>query len=469
MELRISDTFTDSLSKLNNVEQTSVKTTAFDLQLNPSTPGMQFHRIDKAKDPNFWSIRVNLDIRLIVHKTKDSLLLCYVDHHDKAYLWASRRKLETHPKTGAAQLVELQETVRELVIPKYVDGKHPTPVKPALFENISEDSLLSYGVPAEWLEDVRNANEDTLLDLADHLPAEAAEALLNIATGATPQPAQPVSKDIDPFDHPDALRRFRVMNDIEELKRALEYPWEKWSIFLHPVQRQMVEKEYGGPVRISGSAGTGKTIVALHRAVFLARTNPSARVLLTTFSEPLANVLRSKLRRLISNEQRLSERLDVQAMDAIGIRLYEMHFGRPNIASRKVIQQMLKEAAGKSAGQRFTLHFLLNEWDELVDAYQLDSWEAYRDIKRLGRKTRLKEAVRMGFSLPEIWVSGYSSSLFPGRPSASISEGDPAHSGSITELLIRFACRQTVCWGRRCPTLTAIPKTGAVPFRYSTG
>lgn len=306
MEFRISDTFTDSLSRLNNVEQTSVKTTAFDLQLNPSSPGMQFHRIDKAKDPNFWSIRVNLDIRLIVHRTNDSLLLCYVDHHDKAYKWAAHRKLETHPKTGAAQLVELQETVREFIVPKYVDVKQPT-----LFGKISNDTLLSYGVPAEWLEEVRKANEDTLLDLADHLPAEAAEALLNIATGTTPKQAQPVPIDSDPFDHPDAQRRFRMMNNMEELERALEYPWEKWSIFLHPVQRQLVEKEYNGPVRISGSAGTGKTIVALHRAVFLARTNPAARVLLTTFSEPLANVLRAKLRRLISNEPRITERLDV--------------------------------------------------------------------------------------------------------------------------------------------------------------
>ena len=390
MEFRISDTFTDSLSRLNNVEQTSVKTTAFDLQLNPSSPGMQFHRIDKAKDPNFWSIRVNLDIRLIVHRTNDSLLLCYVDHHDKAYKWAAHRKLETHPKTGAAQLVELQETVREFIVPKYVDVKQPT-----LFGKISNDTLLSYGVPAEWLEEVRKANEDTLLDLADHLPAEAAEALLNIATGTTPKQAQPVPIDSDPFDHPDAQRRFRMMNNMEELERALEYPWEKWSIFLHPVQRQLVEKEYNGPVRISGSAGTGKTIVALHRAVFLARTNPAARVLLTTFSEPLANVLRAKLRRLISNEPRITERLDVQAMDAIGKRLYEMHFGRPHIASRKVIQQILKEAAEKIDGQRFTPHFLLNEWDELVDANQLESWEAYRDIKRLGRKTRLSEKHRL--------------------------------------------------------------------------
>lgn len=103
MNLRISDTFTDSLSRLTGDEQKAVKTTAFDLQLNPTAPGHSFHKLDRARDPNFWSVRVSADIRLIVHRSEGNLLLCYVDHHDKAYEWASRRKLETHPKTGAAQ------------------------------------------------------------------------------------------------------------------------------------------------------------------------------------------------------------------------------------------------------------------------------------------------------------------------------------------------------------------------------
>ncbi len=158
---------------------------------------------------------------------------------------------------------------------------------------------------------------------------------MNLATGVTPQVPQPVAAGTDPFDHPDAQRRFRVMNNVEELERALEYPWEKWTVFLHPAQRQLVERDYSGPARVSGSAGTGKTIVALHRAVFLARTNPDARVLLTTFSDTLANALRTKLRRLISNEPRLGERLEVHAMNAIGRRLYELNFGRPQIASRE--------------------------------------------------------------------------------------------------------------------------------------
>ena len=125
IEFRIADTFTDSLGRLTGEEQKAVKTTAFDLQLNPANPGMKFHKLDKAKDKNFWSVRVSADIRLIIHKTPGSLLLCYVDHHDKAYNWAERRKLQTHPKTGAAQLVEIRETVQEIVISTYVEV--PTP------------------------------------------------------------------------------------------------------------------------------------------------------------------------------------------------------------------------------------------------------------------------------------------------------------------------------------------------------
>lgn len=395
MDFRIADTFTDSLAKLTGEEQKAVKTTAFDLQMNPANPGMSFHKLDKARDKHFWSVRVSSDIRLIVHKTDASLLLCYVDHHDKAYDWAERRKLETHPQTGAAQLVEIRETVQEIVVPKYVEAVHYAAHKPLLFAHVAAEMLLSYGVPQEWLLDVQQANEDSLLDLASHLPAEAAEALLELATGGKPQISVPAAAGTDPFAHPDAQRRFRVMNDVEELERALEFPWEKWTIFLHPAQRQWVERDYTGPARVSGSAGTGKTIVALHRAVFLARQHPEARVLLTTFSDTLANALRTKLRRLISNEPRLAERLEVHSMNAIGERLYERQFGRPKIAESGHIEKMLVAAASKVDGQKFSSHFLKIEWIEIVDAWQLDSWEAYRDVKRLGRKTRLPEAQRL--------------------------------------------------------------------------
>src|SRR5437773_5104136 len=317
MEFRIADTFTDSLARLAGEEQKLVKTTAFDLQLNPANPGMQFHKLGKARDPKFWSVRVNRDIRLIVHKTDTSLLLCYVDHHDEAYHWAERRKLETHPKTGAAQLVEIRETVQEIFVPTYKEIAEQVSAKPRLFEHVADQELLTYGVPQEWLADVREANEDSLLTLADHLPAEAAEALLELATGGKPKVAQPPAKIDDPFEHPDAQRRFRVMTNVEELAAALDYPWDKWTIFLHPAQRELVERDFNGPARVAGSAGTGKTIVALHQAVHLARHNRESRILLTTFSDTLSNALRAKLRRLLHHEPRLGENIEVYSINAI--------------------------------------------------------------------------------------------------------------------------------------------------------
>jgi mRNA-degrading endonuclease RelE of RelBE toxin-antitoxin system len=162
MEFLIAATFTDSLARLTGAEQKAVKTTAFDLQVNPAGPGMQFHKVDNAKDKNFWSVRVSDDLRIIVHKSDGSLLLCYVSHHDDAYRWAERRRLEVHPKTGAAQLVEIRERVEEIIVPRYLEAKQPAQAKPPLFAGVSEGALLAYGVPEEWLGDVRAADEDSL-------------------------------------------------------------------------------------------------------------------------------------------------------------------------------------------------------------------------------------------------------------------------------------------------------------------
>lgn len=394
MEFRIADTFTYSLARLTDAEQKAVKTTAFDLQTDPATPGMRFHKLDRAKDKRFWSVRVNDDLRLIVHRTDESLLLCYVDHHDKAYAWAERRKLETHPRTGAAQLVEIRERVQEIVIPTYVADASTKAEKVPLLANRSDDELLGFGVPREWLGDVRAATEDDLLTIADHLPAEAAEAVLELATGGRPRKASVAPPAANPFEHPDAQRRFRLMTDSEELARALEYPWEKWTVFLHPAQRELVERDFNGPARIAGSAGTGKTIVAIHRAVHVARSDPDARVLLTTFSEPLANALGIKLERLIGTQPRLRERIDLETLDDVARHMYELRHGRAAIASKEAVASFIDHAARSQTDSKFPTHFLMAEWEQVVDTWQLRTWEAYRDVARLGRKTRLPEKQR---------------------------------------------------------------------------
>lgn len=407
MEFRIADTFTSALGRLSRDEQKAVKTSAFDLQTNPTNPGLQMHRIDASKDENFWSVRVNRDIRIIVHKTAQSFLLAYVDHHDDAYKWAERRRIEAHPRTGAVQIVEVRERVEELTAyrpqQQPLDLSHPgelpfatpgaTKIKrvPAVltpFTALTRDDLLAVGVPEDWISDIAAATEDAFLDLAPHLPGEASEALLEyVSSGLLKKPAPVVISD--PFAHPDALRRFRVVENVEELEQALSYPWDRWIVFLHPSQRALVEKSFVGPVRVAGSAGTGKTVVALHRARRLA-LDPQARVLLTTFSEPLAFALERKLEILAGERSEVVPRITVASFEGIARELFQLvHGGRPALAGDDVIRSLLTKAAENQNGPPITDRFLVSEWTHVVDAWQIKGAESYADVPRLGRKNRM--------------------------------------------------------------------------------
>lgn len=393
MNLLLADTFTAALAKLPAHEAKAVKTTVFDLQLDPTGKGLSFHRIERSKDPNFWSVRVNRDLRLIVHKSGDSMLVASVGHHDSAYAWAERRRIEAHPRTGAMQIVEVRERVEE-VEPAPAFNFEPTIEAPAneeqpLFARLDEEQLLSVGVPADWVDDVRAAGEDGFFKLAAHLPGEAAEALLEYAaTGKLPTPAPVIA--VTPFEHPDTLRRIRPIADQEELEQALSFPWDKWGVFLHPSQRSSVERDYTGPARVAGSAGTGKTIVALHRAVRLARADPRARVLLSTFSDPLAEALKKKLAVLAPETSGVVRRITVGSFHRVAEQLYQLvHGRRPRIAGEQLLRGLLNKAAQEHSVRGFSERFLLSEWANVIDAWGISSADDYREVQRMGRKSRL--------------------------------------------------------------------------------
>ena len=365
-----------------------MKASVFDLQMDPTGNGLQLHRIDKSKDRNFWSARVNRDVRLIIHKTGESLLVAYVGHHDDAYAWAERRRIEAHPRTGAIQIVE----VRELTEAPVASAPQATPA-PALFARLDDNALLSIGVPADWLADVHAATEDGFFALAQHLPAEAAEALLEYA--ATGRLSAPAPATTTPFTHPDALRRIRPIADQEELEQALSYPWEKWGVFLHPSQRALTTRSFSGPARVAGSAGTGKTIVALHRAVRLARENPKARILLASFSQPLADALAKKLLVLAPETGGIVPRITTASFQGIAEQMYQLEHGvRPRIASDIVLRERLRGAATNLKG--FSERFLLSEWTNVIDAWSINSPDAYANVQRMGRKSRLGPNQRAG-------------------------------------------------------------------------
>ncbi len=170
------------------------------------------------------------------------------------------------------------------------------------------------------------------------------------------------------------------MTDVAELERALDYPWEKWAVFLHPAKRAVVERVFNGPARVAGSAGTGKTVVVLHRAMHLPRKDPDSSVLLTTFSIVLARLLRNKLRHLIGDDAALQTRITVRAIDEVGLDQFESEFGKPRVATAAMIRPLLRSASADAEVHRFSARFLETEWSEVVDAWQLETWDDYRDV-----------------------------------------------------------------------------------------
>jgi len=264
-DLALTPSFQKSLARLTRQEQNPVHQTVMQFWMNPDAPGHRLHPLE-MRDCRLHSISPNMDLRVIVFCDGDRHVLMYVDYHDAAYRWAERRTVTTHPVTGSAQIVEFEEVVRA---EEQVPLRAPQPDTAApLFAVESDDYLLSLGVPPVYLETVRRIfSNDDLLAVLDRLPEEAQEALFALATGDRPA-ARPTARDLvsDPFLHPDAQRRVWIAADEAALAEALERPWDEWLVFLHPAQRGAVERNFNWPARVSGSAGTGKSVVAMHRA-----------------------------------------------------------------------------------------------------------------------------------------------------------------------------------------------------------
>ena len=241
---------------------------------NPAHPGLSLERLSKARDPNLWSARISKDLRAILHKGGEAWTILYADHHDAAYDWASTRRVERHVATGALQIVEAPETVAlpVRVAPRAANG---------LFDSHGDAYLVSLGLPPDWLPTLRKvSDEDTFLEhVLPKLPEEVIERLMALLAGEFVTPPAPLPPERPSFESEDTRRRFFVLQGDEDLARMLEAPLETWLVFLHPSQRKLATGSFNGPLKVTGAAGTGKTVVALHRARHLAQQGQ--RVLVT--------------------------------------------------------------------------------------------------------------------------------------------------------------------------------------------
>lgn len=412
-KVALSQDFLLQLAKLPVNIHTKVMKWAILFQTDPKSPSINYENINGARDPNLKSVRLDKDWRGIVFKpnTGDVYVLLYVDHHDDAYRWAENRKLTINPVTGAMQMVMVESVVQQVEVPAVEAAAQSMPTKtPSLFETLSDRELMSIGVPEESLAAVRSiAAEEQLDALQATLPLEAYEGLFLVAAGDTVSQVlntreTRVDKNIDTSDFaaalatPESQSRFVVVNDDETMLAIMNAPLEQWRVFLHPTQHKLASGDRSGPVRVLGGAGTGKTVLAMHRAKWLAenRTGAGQKVLFTTFTKNLAADIEQNLRTLCSSD--VMSKLEVRNLDAWvnaymrGRKLeHRIVYDRKQDAALQAWQAAL---AVKDTKQDLPDNFYEQELEQVVLAQGITTLDQYRTARRTGRGVVLSRAKR---------------------------------------------------------------------------
>jgi hypothetical protein len=325
--LAISDEFFDAYSRLPRNAQGKVSEFINRFRQDPTRPGLNYESIQDSRDKRMKSVRVDQAHRAIVLKPDSGnvYILLWIAKHDDAYTWARRKVCRVNEVSGALQIIDVEDV--EATTEQLSQEKTQ---QPGRFDPIADRQLMQLGVPEILLPAVRQVTTDEGVDqLLPHLPREASDALLMLASGyeldeVLRQLEKPKEvQSVDPEDletalqNDDSLSRFMVITDDTELEEMLAAPLEKWRVFLHPTQRKLVERNWNGAVRVLGGAGTGKTVVAMHRARWLVQncfTELTDRILFTTFTRNLAVDIEANLKSICSPE--LMRRIRVVNLDS---------------------------------------------------------------------------------------------------------------------------------------------------------
>jgi hypothetical protein len=362
--------FFAELDHLSAEDRGAVMTFIGEFQRNPKQPGISLERLQN----DLWSGRVNRDLRAILHKDGETWAFLHADHHDEAYRWAERRRAGRHPVTGVLQVVETVVREVERVVAT-------APADPPLFAASTDSYLLSLGVPELWLPTIRAIRDDeSLFTVLERLPHDVAERLLQLAAGKLVIPPEPIPPAVSLLDAPAARRDFMVIDEGTGLQRAMDAPFERWIHFLHPNQQDLVTHRFSGPVKVSGSAGTGKTVVAMHRARHLAREGK--RVLLTSYVKTLCANLARTLRVLCTPEEHA--RIRVVHIHQLVLNVLQKHSPDIHWASDNDVHDALQRAV-RETSSGFERDFLSAEWFHVVQPQGIATWEQYRDVRRTGR------------------------------------------------------------------------------------
>lgn len=408
LKVAISADFFSAFSKLPKTQQGKTSKFITNFQKNPTASGINYEMIRDASDPDMRSVRIDQAYRGIVLKpaTGNVYLLLWVDQHDDAYTWARRHRCTINAATGGIQVYETEEA--EVEVPALTQDETATTHES--IEPLKDRELLRLGVPESLMPLARSIRTEADLDAKEsRFPAEASEALFMLMAGYTydeiinDREAE-AEQAINTSDFSAALdrlvtqSRFYVADDEIELQAMLNAPLDKWRVFLHPSQKKMAQGVKNGAVRILGGAGTGKTVVAMHRAKWLAEhvVSGNQKVLFTTFTKNLASDIKANLRSICSTET--LAKIDVINLDRwVSTFLRQRRYEYQIIFDGCDVQKTYWQQALDLAPIDLSLPdaFYREEWQRVIQPQSIVSLDQYKRASRIGRGTRLNRSDRV--------------------------------------------------------------------------
>lgn len=369
---------------------------------DPLHPSLRFHEYDRAPYKNWWSYRVNDDIRTVVSDQQDCWVICYVDHHDDAEEWIKRHPFTLDMLNGSYSFAPpVAEVVETTAIDSDAQPAYRRPLS-----GYTPEQIIRLGIPdRDWAMVFTHATEERLEQLLSQaiseewFPEEVIERLIDLKDGDKPyrELLPPQVSILLPSELFRRLPRgFWYPESELEIRKAVTSGWQEWVIFLHPAQKSAVERDMAGPIRIGGGAGTGKTVVAAHRTAWLANRYPDQRILLTTFTAVLAKNLRQRVEQIIGPLH--GTPIEVVHLHSLAYRLFQQHLRRTESLleaspERDELSELLTEAIQR-AGAVFDSKFVRPEWETIIDAWNVRELDTYLRIERIGRKMPLQPSQR---------------------------------------------------------------------------
>ena len=397
MRLFLSDTCYEPLFALPKKIQTKVVNFQRKFRECTTANGMHLEPIAQFNDASMRTARIDDNYRAVIGLIDDNAYLLYVGTHENAYNWGIRKKLVWNDHTQACQLVTVHQISETVVKTEESEAIYP-------YADVLDEQWLKIGVPEELIPQVRLIKSlDDLELLEEYLPTDAFENIYNLLDGENIDDIIAEIEDGQAKENEDQLlsnnnkRRFVELTDDDALQRILDNDMDKWQLFLHPSQQKLVDADYKGTMKVSGGAGTGKTVAALHRLKHLSG-NPEAKILFTTYTRTLRENLEELVKKMGINRSRCTlSNIDQVLIETA--RQYNIKDGYKILdysgdeESLKLWREVLETEVTE-----FDEKFLYDEYIDVIIYFGNTDVKSYMMQQRVGRTKALSRKQRI-----EIW------------------------------------------------------------------